>query len=407
MYKIKLMVVLSLCIFFAHEAFSQYPERVLTLDASIRQALNINHDILINKQSVLFAEQRIKKTQKFYYPAVDLNINVSKFSNDLPTVIDSESMPNVTYLPSGTQDLYYSTRLSLWQTIYNGGKTSATNELAKISLSQVKNKSDIKTNEVIANVKTDFYKIIVLQEKIKLYKQTIEILSKNKKSQTDVDNLKDKLEILQYEYGIQILDFLNLIGLGLDTVIELSGSIDMNMTNLDLNLDQCILWAYQFRPEMKNTQYQETIDGIEVNLLTMEKYPTVMFGAAYDWMDGDSRTVEKNWYISLNLSLPIFDGGSLFAKIKEKKIQSRQATLERSKEEEQIKLQVRKAFSKYTFWYSKTSKNNNTKKQKDAIKNLEEKLYKMDIMYNYLKSLFELELSIGKQISDLNLKLAE
>lgn len=407
MYKLKLMVVLSLCVLFAPEAFSQYPERVLTLDASIRQALNINHDILINRQSVLFAEQRIKKTQKFYYPSVDLNLNVSKFSNDLPTIIDSESMSNSTYLPEGTQDLYYSTRLSLWQTIYNGGKTSATNELAKISLSQVKNKSDIKTNEVIANVKIDFYKIIALQEKIKLYKQTIDILSKNQKSETDIENLKNKLEISEYEYQAQILDFLNLIGLGLDTVIELSGSMDMQNLDLDLNLDQCILWAYQFRPEMKNTQYQETIDGIEVNLLTMEKYPTIMFGAAYDWMDGDSRTIEKNWYVSLNLSLPIFDGGSLFAKIKEKKIQARQATLERSKEEEQIKLQVRKAYNRYIFWYNKASKNTNIEKQKDIIKTTEEKIYKMDIMYNYLKSLFELELSIGRQISDLNLKLAE
>jgi len=407
MYKVKFITVLSLCILFALNGFAQYPEKVLTLDASIRQALNINHDILINKQSVLFAEQRIKKAQKFYYPAVDLNINVSKFSNDMPTLINSESMRNVTYLPEGAQDLYYSTRLSLWQTIYNGGKTSATNELAKISLSQVKNKSDIKVNEVIANVKINFYKLITLQEKIKLYKQTIDILSKNQKSNTDTENLKTKLEITDYEYQGQVLDFLNLIGLGLDTIVELSGTLDMPNLDLDLKLDQCILWAYQFRPEMKNTQYQETIDGIEVNLLTMEKYPTIMLGAAYDWMDGDARNVEKNWYIALNLSLPIFDGGSLFAKIKEKKIQARQATLERSKEEEQIKLQVRKAYNKYIFWFGKASKINNAEKQKDPVKELENKIYKMDIMYNYLKSLCELELSIGKQISDLNLKLAE
>jgi outer membrane protein TolC len=405
MYKIKLFAVLSLLLVFGPKVFSQYPERILTLDASIRQALNINHDILINKQSVLFAEQRIKKTKTLYYPVINFNLNVSKFSNDIPTVINSESLPSVTYLPSGTQDLYYSNRLSLWQTIYNGGRTSATNELAKVSLSQVKNKSDIKTNEVIAEVKTSFYKIILIQEKIKLYRQTIEILSKNKRLLNDENNLKDKLEICEYEYGIQMLDFLNLIGLGLDTVIELSGSIETD--NLDLNIDQCILWAYQFRPEMKNTQYQETIDGIEVNLLTMEKYPTIMFGTSYDWLMGDSRGIEKDWYISLNLNVPIFDGGSLFAKIKEKKIQARQATLERSKEEEKIKLQVRKAFAKYSFWYEKASKNTEPSKQKDIIKNLEEQIYKMDVKYNYLKSLFELELAIGRQISELNLKLAE
>ncbi|MDD3065657.1 MAG: TolC family protein [Endomicrobiaceae bacterium] len=405
MYKVKLAAVLSLFIIFSVKVFSDYPERVLTIDASIRQALNINHDILINKQSVLFAEQRIKKTQTLYYPVVNFNLNVSKFSNDLPTVVNSASLPCVTYLPSGDQDLYYSNRLSLWQTIYNGGRTSATNELAKVSLSQVQNKSDIKTNEVIAEVKTSFYKIILIQEKIKLYRQTIEVLSKNKRLLNDENNLKDKLEICEYEYGIQMLDFLNLLGLGLDTVIELSGSIETD--NLDLNIDQCILWAYQFRPEMKNTQYQETIDGIEVNLLTMEKYPTITFGAAYDWLNGDARPLEKNWYIALNLNLPIFDGGSLFAKIKEKKIQARQATLERSKEEEKIKLQVRKAFAKYSFWYEKASKNTEPSKQKDIIKNLEKQIYKMDVKYNYLKSLFELELALGRQISELNLKLAE
>jgi signal recognition particle GTPase len=122
---------------------------------------------------------------------------------------------------------------------------------------------------------------------------------------------------------------------------------------------------------------------------------------------GDSRGIEKDWYISLNLNVPIFDGGSLFAKIKEKKIQARQATLERSKEEEKIKLQVRKAFAKYSFWYEKASKNAEPAKQKDIIKNLEEKIYKMDVKYNYLKSLFELELALGRQISELNLKLAE
>ncbi len=406
MYKIKIVVFLSLFLIFAEKVCCDYSERVLTLDSSIRQALSINHDVLINKQSILFAEQRIKKTKTLYYPVVNFNINASRFSNDLPTVINSESLPNLTYLPSGIQDFYYSTRISLWQTIYNGGRTSATNELAKISLSQAKNKSDIKTNEVIANVKTSFYKLLSLQEKIKIYGKELDILANNRNAAQDlVSGLKDNIEICRYEYNMQMLDFLNLVGLSLDTTVELSGT--MEIQDLNLELDQCILWAYQFRPEMKNTQYQETMDGIEVNLLTMEKYPTVMFGASYDWMDGNSRPIEKNWYISLNLNYPIFDGGSLFAKIKEKKIQARQATLERSKEEEKIKLQVRKAFEKYTFWYKKAKTVSLSYDQSDTIRDLENKIRKTEIMHNYLKSLFELELSIGRQISDLNLKLAE
>ena len=75
MYKIKLVVFLSLFLAFAQNVCCEYPERVLTLDSSIRQALSINHDVLINKQSILFAEQRIKKTKTLYYPVVNFNIN--------------------------------------------------------------------------------------------------------------------------------------------------------------------------------------------------------------------------------------------------------------------------------------------------------------------------------------------
>ena len=134
------------------------------------------------------------------------------------------------------------------------------------------------------------------------------------------------------------------------------------------------------------------MDNIGVNLITMEKLPTVMLGASYDWLGDDLEKWERDWYISLNINLPLFEGGAVFSRLKQKKIQARQATIERSKIEDRIKLEVRKAFSEYNFWYKKL-----VKVEESKAKSIEQDILKADIKYNYVNSLTELLKVMGKQ----------
>lgn len=372
-----------LLLFLVSPIFAQGVERVLTLDDCTKLALNINQDILIANEAILFAEQRINEAKSLYFPKLDLNFNVSRFDNDFPTLINSHYLPATILLPMiGDIDYFYSTKLALWQPIYNGGKTAATNKLAKINYEKAKTNAEIKKNEVIAQVKSQFYKNIALKEKIQIYKDYL-----SKKSNA---SLQEQLEILEHQYELETLELLSLIGLELDTVIDIEGTLETE--KLDLDLQQCILWAYQFRPEIKTTQYQESMDNIGVNLITMEKLPTVMLGASYDWLGDNLEKWEKDWYISLNINLPLFEGGALFSRLKQKKIQARQATIERAKIEDRIKLEVRKSFSEYNFWYNKLLKI-------EAIKNksLEQDILKADIKYNYVNSLTDLLKVMGKQ----------
>lgn len=371
-----------LLLFLVSPIFAQGVERVLTLDDCTKLALNINQDILIAKEAVSYAEQRVNEAKSLYFPKLDLNFNVSRFSNDFETLINSHYLPATILLPYGDMDYFYSTKLALWQPIYNGGKTVATNKLAKINYEKAKTNAEVKKNEVVAEVKSQFYKNIALKEKIQIYK---DYLSKK----TNV-SLQEQLEILEHQYELETLELLSLIGLELDTVIDIEGTLETE--KLDLDLQQCILWAYQFRPEIKTTQYQESMDNIGVNLITMEKLPTVMLGASYDWLGDDLEKWERDWYISLNINLPLFEGGAVFSRLKQKKIQARQATIERAKIEDRIKLEVRKAFSEYTFWYNKLSKIEESK-----TKSIEQDILKADIKYNYIKSLSELLKVMGKQ----------
>ena len=378
----KKIFLLFFILFLESYVFAQHIQRVLTLDECIKCALSINHDILINKESISLAEQRTKEAKALYFPVVDLNLNLSKYSNDVATVMNSSYLPVTILLPEGRRDYFYSTRISLWQNIYNGGRIIATNKLAKINQEKAQTNYDVTKNEVVAKVKIQFYKNISIKSKIHIYKKYL---------LSDSTNilLQEKLEILQHEYELEIFNLLALIGLELDTVVDIAGHIDSQ--KLDLDLQQCILWAYQFRPEIKTTQYQESIDNIAVNLINMEKFPTVKFGVSYDWLGDNVNKSKKDWYVALNINYPIFDGGAVFSRLKQKKIKARQATIERSKIEEKIKLEVMKAFSEYKFWYKKFLKIKNMK-----ATTIEQEILKEDIKYNYIKSLVILDLAIGK-----------
>ena len=61
------------------------------------------------------------------------------------------------------------------------------------------------------------------------------------------------------------------------------------------------------------------MDNIGVNLITMEKLPTIMLGASYDWLGDDEENWERDWYVTLNINLPLFEGGALFSRLKQKK----------------------------------------------------------------------------------------
>jgi len=376
----KKIVVLSL-LFLSLPLFAQGVERVLNIEECIKLALNINQDVLIAKEAILYADQRVSEARALYFPTLDLNFNLSRFNNNVSTLINSNYLPATILLPEGSRDYFYSTKIALWQSIYNGGKTVATNRLAKIQYEKAQTNSEIKKNEVIAQVKTQFYKNIALKEKIDIYKKYF-IKNKN-------ETLQNQIDILEHQYELETLELLALIGLELDTVIDIEGEIKIEKLNLDLQ--QCILWAYQFRPEIKTTQYQETIDNIGVNLISMEKLPTVMFGASYDWLGDDMDHWERDWYVSLNVNVPLFEGGAMFSRLKQKKIKARQATIERAKIEDKIKLEVRKAFSEYNFWYDKL-----IKAEKIKVENIDNDVLKADIKYNCIKSLIELLKVMGK-----------
>jgi outer membrane protein TolC len=132
-----------------------------------------------------------------------------------------------------------------------------------------------------------------------------------------------------------------------------------------------------------------------VNLLSMQRFPTIVVGAGQEWL-GDRVIGDKSsWYVSVNANLHIFDGGGSFARVKQGKINAREATLKRSKLEEQIKLQVKKAFMEYNFWKEQFYKA--AISEKDSSKTLYNET-ELETVYNLNRSYYALELAVGVQL---------
>jgi len=382
----KKIALLFIFILVARAAFAdeQRFDRVLTEDTSIQTALSINHDVLIQVQNVELAKQKINESNALYFPRVDLNFNVAKFNNATPMILSGDFAPTPVFLPDLNKNVYFTTRVSAWQTIYAGGRNRATNKLAQINLDKVQNEERLVKLQVVNSVKVIFNDCLYYKELLKLYKSG--------RGGLTAKELAAKINIAQFNYDKSLLDLLSATGLELDTIADVSGVFKAKIK--EITLDQCILLAYQYKPEMQITQNQESMDDLGVNLLSMQRYPTVSIGAAQEWT-GDrpvGEGVNSNWYVAANVNIPLFDGGAMFARAKQGSVNLRASTLKRSKMEETVRLSVNKAFLEYNFWKKQAL----DQKLADRTGNFSET--ELDIINNLNRSYFALELAVGVQL---------
>jgi outer membrane protein TolC len=356
-------------------------KRVLTQDLSIQTAMSINPDLLSLSRNSELAAERVKEAKALYLPVVDLNFNFSSFNNISPMI--ETNAQTIVFLPATKKDVYYNTRISFMQNIYAGGRISATNKLARINISKAEIENNIIKNRVLRNVKIAFNNCLYFKEQLRYFQSLY-------KTNPSAQNAY-KISFAKLNYEKKLLDLFNAIGLELNTIAELSGDFKPIIKNLDLA--KCLILAYQFKPEFSSTQYQESIDELMVGLLSMQRYPSIYISAAQEWA-GDQKIIndESNWYIAVNVNVPIFDGGALFSRIRQGKLTARETTLRRTKAEDAIKLEVHKTFMDYSFYRQKAIE----LKLADKKTPLNES--ELEIIKNLNDSYYNLEYAIGVQL---------
>lgn len=358
-------------------------ERILTEENSIQTALALNYDILIQSQKAELSNQKSRESKALYFPIVDLNINISKFSNGAPVSLFNNLSASPVYLPAeNPEGIYYNSRISVWQHLYTGGRVRGANRMALINIEKTKNELNIIKNKVTSDIKKAFNETLY-------YKAKIEVLqsSKNKKNASEI---KFKIDASEIEYGKSLLNLLYLIGLDLNSIADVEGAFEPKMK--DISLDKCMVLAYQYKAEFQSALYQESMDELSVNLLSVQRYPAVDIGAAQEWVGEKVLNDKNNWYVFLNINLPVFDGGAVISRVAQAKVNARQAAIERAKNNEQIRLFIHQSFLEYSFWKQKAVQNNLLSKRGRYDEN------DLEIIRNLNRSYFDLEFATGVQL---------
>ena len=382
------ILILAFLFLLPYTGFCENVQRVFTLEDSISTAMMNSQDVLLAKEQLQYSQHSIDEVKGQIFPKIDLNISASSFDNTVPTVLPPSF--NSIYLPASSSlsndgSTYYTGRLSLWQYLYAGGRYKTNLRLAEIKYSETQSQYEAMKNKIELEVKKAFYECIAIKEKISIYEKAI--------AHGGAARFRTEAVKARHNYDKALLKFISTIGIELDTSIDVKGELVAPKETYEL--EKCLAWAYQYRPELRLTQFQETMDGLRVNLSMIERFPTITLGANLDRVGDDLTVDSKSWNATINMNLPLFDGWTRRARIKEMKNQARQGQLLRAQIEDQIRFEVRDAFLDYNFWKNQVDEYN---RKGSGPRDTEESIAHLDTICEAIISQATLDWSIGKSL---------
>ncbi|MFH1258365.1 MAG: TolC family protein [Elusimicrobiota bacterium] len=360
------LILFSFCFSLLAQEEKIIPERIFTLKESLEQAALTCPSLKRTKEDIQIAEHRVTEAYAMGWPQLDLNANYTRYKAQSLFVLPP-TYGNILLPPNGLEKDFYAARLSFSQLIYSGGRYRDTCNLAQSHLERTKNEYNQALNQVLFNTAKAFYDLLFLKKKLAIYQNLIAAekkfltgLPETQRSRYQEETMKLRIEELQNElidykndYDLGRLNFLDTIGLELNTIIDIQGDLEPISEKIDLY--KLVALAFEQRPERLLVQAQERMDALSLNLSQAERNPTITFGANYQWEGEITPLRQKDWNTTLNLNIPIFDGRAKWAKVRQKKGQVEKVKLTKTEIDDQIRLEVAQASTEYNYWQEQTS----------------------------------------------------
>jgi outer membrane protein TolC len=252
--------------------------------------------------------------------------------------------------------------LFMWGMIYNNYKQS------KLSLEAARQELETVKQQVILDVTTSFYGVLLTAELVKVTGMAVDQVQAHVKTAQDLvdagvatnfDLLRAKVQLantksqfIRVQNALKLAkDALkNTIGIDLDSQINVEGKLVYSP--LEVDLSQLINSALENRPEIKQLQFQEQVGEKFVSLAKAGNKPNLVFVGNYnyesnadtpgDLFDGDEW--KDSWNVTLALQIPIFDGLKTRSQVKQAKSGLRQIQIGKEQLIDGIGLEVRAAF---------------------------------------------------------------
>ncbi|MFH1784067.1 MAG: TolC family protein [bacterium] len=345
------------------------PERVLSLEESIRLAKTNNQALLVLSEEENLANHRIKLAKSKKYPEIILGGGYTNLKVTKPMTLSP--LLGGTSLDVGLSE-YYTTNLSFRQLIYSGGYLSSISREARLNLQEVESDYRLEKRNIVFEVTKNFYTVLLFEEIAGIYEEAVNDqdlmldLAKQQKTlneynlvnaEVQISVLKASLQKARQDLNEAYTLFNKSLGIELNTNVSLQGEL-VYINNEEYDVNRSITRALQFSPELNRKKIEEQMNDVRVALSQGKLYPSVILGGDLAYSGEEFPPEGKSWMATIAVSLPIFDGWASLTRVKQAKSELRKTKLERVKLSDEIKLRVQQVLSDH-------------ERTKDAIKSLE------------------------------------
>jgi TolC family type I secretion outer membrane protein len=315
----------------------------LSLEESIKMALNSNPAIKIADADRKSAELQINVAKGGKLPALTL-----EHSDNL-----AHSGPD--------SDTDFVNSISLKLNLYSGGKTESDIATAKLKLKVTDSVVAQSKQQIKLEATNGYFTILQTQNTVKVSQEAVDQMEthlKNTRAQYNVgtaaksDVLRSEVELAnnqqnlikaQNAYELAISNLNNVIGLPLDTKVQVKDEFKYEKYNLSLT--ESINYALSHRPEVIQEDYNIDVAKETIKYAKGGRLPDISATAKTGWHDRDFPGADNNnWSVGLLATWTPFDSGVTNAKVKQSDSGLIKALEQARQTKDSVQLDVRQAY---------------------------------------------------------------
>lgn len=232
--------------------------------------------------------------------------------------------------------------------LYRGGQLDRAVGIAEIGKAAAEDAFRSSGQELVFNLTSVYFKIMQLEKLLALQEETVRQLEAHKKDVEQfllagtvprLDLMKTETELSHGRLGVLLAR--NSIGSAYDLLRTLMGLEDGELMisivperyseDPDPDMKKCTAAALSGRPDYLALLKRRQAAEERVGLAEGKRLPSVNLAGEYTERSGAGLDFEENWFVTLRLSFPLFDGGLIRTEVERMK-----AEAEKARDEERI-----------------------------------------------------------------------
>ncbi len=335
----------------------------LTVNESVKIAIEKNPNILAMKKRMEEAKNQEQEALSYFLPRLDLSamktVEEKLFTIEIPSFIPGQP-PTVAKFDF-TKDYQYTIRMT--QTVFTGGKLLSSYNQAKLNYNLTREMDNQTRQELIFEVKRAYYGVLLSKEILKVSEDALALAEKNlertkklleagiasrldlMRAEVQVANLKPQVIKAKNSVELAEVGLKTLLGLGSEDEIILKDS--MSYIPVEIDPEKLLSVALQKRPEINQLKIQKRMSQEMLKLAWASFIPNFTIAGDFNWradrFSFSKKELENYYTVNFVLTFPLFDGFSREAKISQSKASIERAEYLLKSAEQSISLDVKNA----------------------------------------------------------------